>query len=154
MAFGVEKENGLYPFAVSIDILHALGQLAKEYFKGPTSDRRECSTRTVDEDDKEVEEVDDDGPIVGNGAYNTSSVVKNCFHNIKKYEAETDFNATENNAIGQDTVKDKTQESSKGVNFDTSIDNGVYGSVIYNQFKELLICNSLDEVNVCVLKLM
>ena len=28
--FGVEKGNGLSPFAVSIDIPHALGELAKE----------------------------------------------------------------------------------------------------------------------------
>ena len=45
-----------------------LGELVKEYFKRPTPDRRECSTRTVHEDKKEVVEVDDDGPSVGNGA--------------------------------------------------------------------------------------
>ena len=39
----------------------------------------------VDEDDKEVEEVDGDGPSVGNGVYNTSGVVENHFQKIKKY---------------------------------------------------------------------
>ena len=37
---------------------------------------------------------------------------------------------------------------------DTSIDIFIYGSVVYNQFKELLIFDSLDEVNVCALKMM
>ena len=43
-----------------------------------------------------MEEVDYDGPIVGNGAYNTAGVVKNHFQDIKKSEVETDLNATEN----------------------------------------------------------
>ena len=38
--FGVEKGNGLSPFAVSIDIPHALIELVKEYFKRPTPYRR------------------------------------------------------------------------------------------------------------------
>ena len=48
----------------------------------------------------------------------------------------------------------KTQESSKGVNSDTSIYKGVDGSFSYDQFKEFLICYSLYEVNVYALKLM
>ena len=40
------------------------------------------------------------------------------------------------------------------MNDEISIDNGVDGSVAYDQFKELLICDSLDEVNVCALKLL
>ena len=66
--FGVEKGNGLSPFAVSIDIPHVLSELAKEYFKRPMPDRRGYSTGTFDEDDNEVGEVDDDGTSVGNGA--------------------------------------------------------------------------------------
>ena len=71
-AFGLEKGNGLYPFAVSIDSPHALSELVKEYSKIPTPDRQVCSTGTVDKDDKEVEEIDDDVPNVSNGAYNTA----------------------------------------------------------------------------------
>ena len=94
--FGVDKGNCISPFSVSIDSPYVLGELVKEYFKRPTPDRRGCSTRKVDEDDKEVVEVDDDGPSVGNGAYNTSNVVENHFQNIKKSEVETDLNATYN----------------------------------------------------------
>ena len=65
--FWVEKGNGLSPSAVSIDSPHVLSELVKEYFKIPTLDRRGFSTGTVDEDEKEVEDVDDDGPSVGNG---------------------------------------------------------------------------------------
>ena len=108
----------------------------------------------VDEDDKEVEEVDDDGPSVHNGEYNTSSVVKNHFHKIRNSEVDTNLNATENNAVEEDTVNENTQESSKGVNSDTSVDICVDSSVAYDQFKELLICDYLDEVNLCALKLM
>ena len=46
------------------------------------------------------------------------------------------LNATDNNAVEEDTLNDKIQESSNGDNSDTSIDNGVDGSVIYHQFKE------------------
>ena len=74
------------------------------------------------------------------------------FQKIKKSEVDTDLNATDNIFVEEDTINDKTQESSKGVNYDTSIGNYVDGSVAYNQFKELLICDSLDEVNVCALK--
>ena len=84
-AFGLEKGNGLYPFAVSIDSPHALSELVKEYSKIPTPDRQGCSTGKVNEDDKEVVEVDDDGPSVGNGAYNNYDVVENHFHNIKMF---------------------------------------------------------------------
>ena len=75
------------------------------------------------------------------------------FQKIKKSEVDTDLNATDNIFVEEDTINDKTQESSKGVNSDTSIGNCVDGSVAYNQFKELLICDSLDEVNICTLKL-
>ena len=102
--FGVEKGNGLSPFDVSIDSPHALGDLVKI----PTPDRRGYSTGMVDEDDKEVEEVDYDGPIVGNGAYNTAGVVKNYFQKIKKSEVDTDLNVIDNNAVEEDTVNDKT----------------------------------------------
>ena len=152
--FGVEKGNVLSPFTVIIDNPHALCELVKEYFKIPTPDRRECSTGTVDEDYKEVEEVDDDGPSVGNGAYNTAGVVENHYHKINKSEVDTYLNATDNNSVDEDTINDKKQEPINGVNSDTSIDNGVDGSFAYDQFKELLICDSLDEVNVCSLKLM
>ena len=81
-------------------------------------------------------------------------LLKKYFQKIKKYEVDTDLNAIENNSVEQDTVNDKTQESSKGVNLDTSIENGVDGSITYGQFKELFICDSLDEVNVCNLKQM
>ena len=64
------------------------------------------------------------------------------------------MNATDNIVVEEDTVNDMTQESSKGVNSDTSIDNSVDGSVTYDQFKELLIFDYLDEVNVCDIKLM
>ena len=66
--FGVEKGNGLSRFAVSIAIPHALSELVKEYFKIPTPYRRGCSTGTVDEDDKDIDEVDYDGPSVSNGS--------------------------------------------------------------------------------------
>ena len=36
-------------------------------------------TGTVEEDYKEVEEVDDGGTSVGNGAYNTAGVVENIY---------------------------------------------------------------------------
>ena len=75
--FWVDKGNDISTFDVSTYIPHVIGELAKEYFKRTTPNRRGCSTRTVYEYDKEVEEVDDDGPSVGNGAYNTNGVVKN-----------------------------------------------------------------------------
>ena len=53
--FGVEKGNGLSHFSVCIDSPHALGELAKEYFKMPMSDRRGCSTGMVDKDNTEVD---------------------------------------------------------------------------------------------------
>ena len=65
--FGVEKVNCLYLFALSIDSSHALSELVKEYVKRPTPDRWGCITGTVDEDYKEMEEVDYYGPSVGNG---------------------------------------------------------------------------------------
>ena len=48
---------------------------------------------------------------------------------------DTDLNATEKNTAEEDTVNEKTKDSSKGINYDTSIDNGVGGSVIYDKFK-------------------
>ena len=42
---------------------------------------------------------------------------------------DTYLNATDNNAVEEDTVNEKTQESSKGGNYETSIDNGADGSV-------------------------
>ena len=150
----VEKVNVLYHFAVSIDIQHALGELVKEYSRRPVPDRRRYSTGTVDEDDKEVEEVDDDGTSVGNGEYNTDSVVEEYFQKIKKSEVDIYLNATDNNYVEEDNVNKKTQELSNVVIYDTSIDNGVDGSGAYDKFKELLICDSLDEANVCALKLM
>ena len=36
----------------------------------------------------------------------------------------------------------------------TYIDHGVYGSVAYDQFKELLIGKSLHQLNVCAIELM
>ena len=73
-SFRVEKGNGLSPFDVSIDSPYVLGELVKEYFKIPTPDSQGCSNGTVYQYEKEVEEVDDDGPSVGNGAYNTAGV--------------------------------------------------------------------------------
>ena len=108
--FGADKGNSLSTFAVSIDIPHALIELAKEYFKIPTPDRQGYSTGKVDENDKEVEEVDDDGPSVVNGAYNTAGVVKNHLQKIKKYEMDTDLNAIDNNDVGEDNVNENTQE--------------------------------------------
>ena len=67
---------------------------------------------------------------------------------------DIDFNSIDKNTVEEDSVNKKTQESSKGVNSNTSIDNGVDGSVAYDQLKELLICDSLDQVDVCTLKLM
>ena len=116
--------------------------------------RRGYSTGTVDEDNKEVEEEDDYGPSLGNGPYNTAVFVENYFQKIKKLDVDTYFNAIDNVIVDQDTVNYKTRESSKGVNSDTSIVNCVDGSVAYDKFKELFICDSLDEVNVCALKLM
>ena len=101
-----------------------------------------------------MEEVDDGGTSVGNGAYNTAGVVEKHFQKIKKSEVDTDLNVTDNIGVEEDSLNDKTQESSKGVNSDTFIGNGVDGSVVYDHFKELLICDSLDEVNLCSLKLM
>ena len=97
-----------------------------------------------------MEEVYDDGKSVGNGAYNSTIVVENHLHKIKKSEADTDLNSTEKNAVEEDNVNEKTHI----VNYDTYIDNCVDGSVAYDQLKELLICDSLYEVNVCALKLM
>ena len=74
--FGVEKGNGLSPFAIIIDSPHALGKLVKEYFKIPTPDRQGCITGMVDEDYRAGEEADDDVPSVGSGAYNTSGVIE------------------------------------------------------------------------------
>ena len=103
--FGVEKGNGISTLAVSIDIPHAVGELVKKHFRTPIPDRRGYSTGAVDEDDKEAEEADDDGPSVGNGAYNTAGVVENYFQKIKKSEVDTALNATDNNAVEEDTVK-------------------------------------------------
>ena len=97
--------------------------------------------------------VDADGPSVGNDAYNTAGVVEKHFQKIKNSEVDTDLNATDKNDVDKDTVNHKTKDSIKGVNYETSFDNGVDGSVAYDQFKELLICDSLDEVNVCALKI-
>ena len=60
---------------------------------------------------------------------------------------DTDFNAADNNTVEKDTVNEKTQKSYKGVTSDTSINKGVDVSVAYDQFKEFLICDSLDEVS-------
>ena len=46
---------------------------------------------------------------------------------------DTYFNSTEKNSVEEDTVNEKTQESSKGINYYISIDNGVDGSVVYYQ---------------------
>ena len=97
--FGVEKGNGLSPSVVSIDSPHALCELVKEYLKIPIPDRRECSNGTVDKDEKDMEEVDDDGPSVGNVAYNTAGVVKIHFQKIKKSKEDTDLNTTDNNSV-------------------------------------------------------
>ena len=86
--------------------------------------------------------------------YNTAGVVENHFHQIKKSEVDKYLNATDKNYVEEDNVNYRTQDSSKGVNFDTSIDNGVDSGVAYDQFIELLICEYLDEVNVWALKLM
>ena len=67
---------------------------------------------------------------------------------------DTYLNATDNIFVEEDTVNDNTKESSNSVNSNTCIGNGVYGSVAYDQLKELLICDSIDEVDVCALKLM
>ena len=64
-----------------------------------------------------MEEVDDDGPRVGNGAYNTSGAVKDHYQKINKSEVDTYLNATDKNAAEGDTINDKTQESSEGVNY-------------------------------------
>ena len=96
---GVEKRNGLSTFAVSTDSPHARVDLVKEYIKIPTPDRQGCSTGTVEEDCKDVEEVEDDGPSVGNGAYNTAGVVGNHFQKIKKSEVDTDLNTKDKNTV-------------------------------------------------------
>ena len=101
-----------------------------------------------------MEEVDDDGTSVGNGAYNTAGAVKDHYQKINKSEVDTYLNATDNNAVEEDNVNYKTQESSEGVNSETYIDNGVDGSFAYDQFKELFICNSLHQLNVCAIELM
>ena len=72
--------------------------------------RRVYSTGTVDEDNKEVVKVDNDDPSVGNSAYNTAGVAENYFQRIKKSEVDTYLNATDNNAVEEDTVNEKTQE--------------------------------------------
>ena len=100
-----------------------------------------------------MNEVDDDGPSVVNGAYNTAGVVENHFQMINNSEVDTYFNATDNNAVEEYNLNYKTHDSSKVVNSENYIGNGVDGSVAYDQFKELLICDSLDEVNVCALKI-
>ena len=41
----------------------------------------------------------DDGPSIGNSAYNIAGVVENHFQMIKKSEVDTDLNATYNNAV-------------------------------------------------------
>ena len=76
-----------------------------------------------------MEELYDYSQSVGNGLYNTSGVVENHFQKIKKSEVETYFNATDNNSVEEDTINNKTHDSSKGVNYYTTIDNGVDGSV-------------------------
>ena len=86
-----------------------------------------------------MEEVYDYGPSVGNGAYNTAGVSETHFQKINKSEVDTYLNSTDTNAVEEDTVNDKTQESSKGVNYDTSINNSVHDSVTYDQLKEFLI---------------
>ena len=106
---GVQKGNGISPFAVSIDIPHALGELVEEYFKILAPDRKVCITGTVDEDDKEVEQVYDDAPSVGNCAYNTAGDFGNRFQNIKKSEVDTYLNVTDNIIVEENTVNYNTQ---------------------------------------------
>ena len=55
-----------------------------------------------------MEEVDDDGPCVDNGAYNTSGAVKDHYQKINKSEVDTYLNATDNNAVEEGTVNYKT----------------------------------------------
>ena len=55
-----------------------------------------------------MEEVDDYGPSVGNGAYNTAGVVENNFQKINKSEVDIDLNATYNNDVEENTVNYKT----------------------------------------------
>ena len=150
-SFGVDKGNGISTF---IDIPHALSELVKEYFKIPMTERQVCSTVMVDKNGKEVEEVYDDDPSVGNGVYKTTDVVENHLQKINKSDVDKYLNETDNTAVEEDTVNEKTQESYKGVKYDTSIGNGVHGSAACNQFKGLLTFDSLDDVNVCALKLM
>ena len=106
--FGVDKGNGLSPFAISIDRPHTLGELGKEYFKIPTLERRGYSIGKVDEYEKE--EVYDDVPSVGNDTYNTDAVVENHYQKIKKSEVDIYLNATDNNAVEENTVNENTQE--------------------------------------------
>ena len=131
--FGVDKGKGLSHFSVSIDSPHALYELVKEYFKIPMPDSRGYSTGTVDEDDKDVEEVDDDGSSVDNGVCNTNGVVENHFQKNKRSEVDTYLNAIGKNDVEEDTVNENRQESSKSVNSDTSIVNDVDGSITYDQ---------------------
>ena len=60
----------------------------------------------------------------------------------------------EYDGIEEDNTNDNTQQPSTDFDYDTSFDNGVDGRDTYQYFKKLLICESLDEVNVFTLKLM
>ena len=60
--------------------------------------------------------MDDYGASVGNDAYRTAGVLEKNFRKIKKSEADTDFDATYNIFFEEDTVNDKTHDSSEGVN--------------------------------------
>ena len=52
---------------------------------------------------------------------------------------DTYFNTTDNNAVEEYNLNDKTHDSSKVVNSENYIGNGVDGRVAYDQLKELLI---------------
>ena len=58
-----------------------------------------------------MEEVDDDGPSVGNVAYNTSGVVEKDFQKIMKSEVDTDLNETEKTMLLIRTLEMKIHRS-------------------------------------------
>ena len=94
------------------------------------------------------------GPTSVNHAANTFGIVQNHFKKINKSDVDPDFIHIEENGIEEDTADNNANQPSPDVDSDTSFENGVDSRDTYQQFKWLLICDFLDEVDVCTLKLM
>eukprot|EP00957_Ditylum_brightwellii_P129075 9845623-Ditylum_brightwellii.AAC.1 len=73
---------------------------------------------------------------------------------ITMNDNDHDENTANDNHDENAESQDRAHEPLNNDGSDTSSDNGVDGSGAYQQFKELLCCDSLHDINACSLKLM